>query len=133
MLSRLCTSTSLRLIPKFPTSVRVLAPLRAHSNLTTRTQKPLWHNTLKVNFNQRLRKFILNSLFLQAFQRESGTVTLRLASDSSKKSQKAVGYWLVACSGMVFVAVVLGTAFYFGLLKSVYAIVEEIVKNTRNS
>jgi len=51
MLSRLYTSTSLRLLPKFPTVRTAWAPLRAYSNLTTRTQRPLWHNTLKVKYD----------------------------------------------------------------------------------
>ncbi|XP_060527017.1 cytochrome c oxidase assembly protein COX15 homolog [Cylas formicarius] len=35
-------------------------------------------------------------------------VPVRLTSDASQKGQKAVGYWLLTCGGMVFVAVVLG-------------------------
>nr|XP_022904199.1 cytochrome c oxidase assembly protein COX15 homolog [Onthophagus taurus] len=40
--------------------------------------------------------------------RQSGTISLRLKSDSSTKGKKAVGYWLMTCGGMVFGAVVLG-------------------------
>ncbi|ENN72593.1 hypothetical protein YQE_10694, partial [Dendroctonus ponderosae] len=43
-----------------------------------------------------------------AFQKTSGSITVRLVSDSPQKPPKSVGYWLLACSGMVFVAVVLG-------------------------
>lgn len=62
-----------------------------------------------------------------------GKISLRLASDSSQKGQKSVGYWLLTCSGMVFVAVVLGISIYYGVLKSIYAVVEEIVKTSKGS
>ncbi|XP_023021517.1 heme A synthase COX15 [Leptinotarsa decemlineata] len=42
------------------------------------------------------------------FWRKNATVAVRLNSDVSNKGQKAVGYWLLTCSGMVFVAVVIG-------------------------
>lgn len=56
-------------------------------------------------------------------------MAVRLASDVSSKARKAVGYWLVACSGMVFVAVVLGIGYYF-VLTCVYIILEEVIKRT---
>lgn len=62
-----------------------------------------------------------------------GKMSLRLASDSPQKGQKSVGYWLLTCSGMVFVAVVLGISIYYGVLKSIYAVVEEIVKSSKGS
>ncbi|KAG5862715.1 hypothetical protein JTB14_035367 [Gonioctena quinquepunctata] len=40
--------------------------------------------------------------------RRNTTVAVRLNSDISNKGQKAVGYWLLTCSGMVFVAVIIG-------------------------
>ncbi|GLV31932.1 uncharacterized protein CBL_07691 [Carabus blaptoides fortunei] len=40
--------------------------------------------------------------------RGTGTIAVRLTSDVSPKAKKTVGYWLLGCSGMVFVAVVLG-------------------------
>ncbi|CAG9766770.1 unnamed protein product [Ceutorhynchus assimilis] len=92
--SRLCGSSSARFLPQLanltPKTVNHLAPLRSYANLICKKPQPLWRNSTK------------------AFQRGSGTVTFRLASDSTQKGRKSVGYWLVACSGMVFVAVVLG-------------------------
>lgn len=52
-------------------------------------------------------KVFLKNLQLVNFLRGSGTISLRLNSDVSK-GRKAVGYWLLSCSGMVFVAVILG-------------------------
>ncbi|XP_066149487.1 heme A synthase COX15 [Euwallacea fornicatus] len=91
--SKLCTS-SLRCTPRVVTigagHVNKWTPLRAYANLVTKKPQPLWQNSLKT------------------FQHRSSAISLRLASDSSQKSQKTVGYWLMTCSGMVFVAVVLG-------------------------
>uniref|UniRef100_A0A6P7GS42 Cytochrome c oxidase assembly protein COX15 homolog n=1 Tax=Diabrotica virgifera virgifera TaxID=50390 RepID=A0A6P7GS42_DIAVI len=47
------------------------------------------------------------NMLLSSFLRGSGTVSVQLSS-SAPKGQNAVGYWLLTCSGMVFVAVVLG-------------------------
>ncbi|XP_017782208.1 PREDICTED: cytochrome c oxidase assembly protein COX15 homolog [Nicrophorus vespilloides] len=40
--------------------------------------------------------------------RGTGTVAMRLTAETSTNSNRAVGYWLMTCGGMVFVAVVLG-------------------------
>jgi hypothetical protein len=47
--------------------------------------------------------------------------------------KKIVGYWLLGCSGMVFVAVVLGGALFIYLivLLSIMLVVEKIVALTR--
>lgn len=91
-ISRLCGVSATR-IPQFlgitSRSVNKISPLRSYSNLVCK------------------RQFLGQNSF-KAFQRGSGTITLRLASNSSQKGKKAVGYWLLTCSGMVFVAVVLG-------------------------
>lgn len=63
--------------------------------------------------------------------RGSGTVAIRLASEVSPKAKKAVGYWLLGCSGMVFVAVVLGiTIAYYILLVSICIVLDEVIKRT---
>lgn len=36
------------------------------------------------------------------------TITVASVKNVSGKSQKVIGYWLAGCSGMVFVAVMLG-------------------------
>ncbi|KAK9719812.1 Cytochrome oxidase assembly protein [Popillia japonica] len=40
--------------------------------------------------------------------RRTGTTSVLLSSNATVNGKKAVGYWLLTCSGMVFVAVVLG-------------------------
>lgn len=59
----------------------------------------------------------------------------RFCSSSPKqKIPKAVGYWLLGCSGMVFTAVVLGMASgYLILLYCVYYVVNVIVTNTNGT
>ncbi|KAJ8920500.1 hypothetical protein NQ315_005369 [Exocentrus adspersus] len=54
------------------------------------------------------RQPLFNNLKITNALRSTGTVAIRLSSDVSNKGKKAVGYWLLTCSGMVFVAVVLG-------------------------
>lgn len=58
------------------------------------------------------------------------TVALRYASAVNKKSNKIIGSWLIVCSGMVFVAVALGTLVYAIIYGSIKEIVEEIIKKT---
>ena len=56
---------------------------------------------------------------------------LRLLSESPASGRKAVGYWLLTCGGMVFIAVVLGIVIsYCVILFSVYKIVEYVVEQT---
>ncbi|CAH2002494.1 unnamed protein product [Acanthoscelides obtectus] len=69
------------------------------------------------------------TLFKQ-FLRGSGTVAVRLGSDAANKGQKAVGYWLLTCSGMVLGAVVLGTTIYFFVLVSICMVLKEVIKKT---
>lgn len=58
-------------------------------------------------------------------------MAVRLSSDVSNKSKKQVGYWLLTCSGMVFVAVVLGIiTVYYAVLFSIYIVLDEVVKKT---
>lgn len=63
--------------------------------------------------------------------RATGTIGVRLSSDLPPKSRKAVGYWLLTCSGMVFVAVVLGSVVvYYVILIGVCIVLKEIIKKT---
>lgn len=58
-------------------------------------------------------------------------VRLSAENASATKYKKAVGYWLLSCSGMVFVAVVLGTIVaYYVVLISVCIVLREVVKTT---
>ncbi|XP_015600949.1 cytochrome c oxidase assembly protein COX15 homolog [Cephus cinctus] len=45
---------------------------------------------------------------IQALFRQTGTIAVSYASKVSAKSDKIVGSWMLTCSGMVFIAVVLG-------------------------
>jgi hypothetical protein len=48
-----------------------------------------------------------------------------------KPGTKAVGWWLVGCSGMVFVAVILGGTVVYGLLVvAVLCVISEIIPRT---
>uniref|UniRef100_A0A1B6D8M1 Cytochrome c oxidase assembly protein COX15 homolog n=2 Tax=Clastoptera arizonana TaxID=38151 RepID=A0A1B6D8M1_9HEMI len=49
-----------------------------------------------------------NSLRNKNVFRQSATVAINLKNEVSPQSQKIVGYWLIGCTGMVSVAVVLG-------------------------
>lgn len=61
----------------------------------------------------------------------STVAAVRLASDVSPRAKKTVGYWLLGCSGMVFVAVVLGmTVCYYIVLLSICIVLDEIIKKT---
>lgn len=53
------------------------------------------------------RPAFLNIIKSPQVFRGSGTIAVRLASDT-KIAQKAIGFWLMGCGAMVFVAVVLG-------------------------
>lgn len=45
--------------------------------------------------------------------------------------RKAVGWWLVGCSGMVFVAVILGGTIIYGLLvMAILFVISEIIPRT---
>lgn len=56
---------------------------------------------------------------------------LRLLSESPAKGRKPVGYWLLTCGGMVFIAVVLGIVMsYYVILFSIYKVVEYVVEQT---
>nr|CAI5859729.1 unnamed protein product [Callosobruchus analis] len=55
-----------------------------------------------------LRHHAKDKTLCKQFLRGSGTVAVRLGSNVSNKGKKAVGYWLLTCSGMVLGAVVLG-------------------------
>lgn len=47
---------------------------------------------------------------------------------------KPVGYWLLTCSGMVFVAVIIGSIVaYYTLLISICIVISEVVKKTVRS
>lgn len=68
---------------------------------------------------------------IELFQNARSSLLIRLTSNTPQKSKKPVGYWLMTCSGMVFVAVVLGiTITYFFILNSIYTVLEEIIKKT---
>lgn len=62
--------------------------------------------------------------------RGTTTSAIRLSSDVANKGQKTVGYWLLGCSGMVLVAVVLGTTVYFTVYIVICIVLEEIIKKT---
>lgn len=47
-----------------------------------------------------------------------------------EKGRKAVGLWLLGCSGMVFVAVVLGATFYASLVAVVCRVLSAVVEHT---
>ncbi|KAH1005863.1 hypothetical protein HUJ04_006771 [Dendroctonus ponderosae] len=89
-ISRLCISSASRAFPKIQKNASMLTPFRNYTNLVFKPPQALLRNSNK------------------AFQKTSGSITVRLVSDSPQKPPKSVGYWLLACSGMVFVAVVLG-------------------------
>ncbi|EEZ97849.1 heme A synthase COX15 [Tribolium castaneum] len=54
------------------------------------------------------RQPLTNLLKTRNFLKPSGAIIVRLNSNIPQKSKKSIGYWLMTCSGMVFVAVVLG-------------------------
>lgn len=54
------------------------------------------------------KQTLYNSLKIAKFLRGTGTVAAEVTSNVSNTGGKAVGYWLLTCSGMVFIAVVLG-------------------------
>lgn len=65
---------------------------------------------------------------------KSNSILARFYTTSKPKDSKAVGYWLLGCSGMVFAAVVLGmVAGYLILLYSVYYIVNIVLSTTNGS
>ncbi|XP_030756700.1 cytochrome c oxidase assembly protein COX15 homolog [Sitophilus oryzae] len=91
--SRLCTLTpriSSQFLNTSSKSLYKISPIRRLTNISCRKPQTFWQNNLKL------------------LSRSNGTVLLRLTSNSPQKSSKTVGYWLLTCSGMVFVAVILG-------------------------
>lgn len=49
----------------------------------------------------------------------------------NKAGRKAVGWWLVGCSGMVFVAVILGGTVVYGfILMAILIVISEIIPRT---
>ncbi|KOC63668.1 Cytochrome c oxidase assembly protein COX15 like protein [Habropoda laboriosa] len=93
-LTRYCTSTITR-----NSTIRLL-PIK--NNLYTCTSKPILSNTA-LTFVKR------NSLYLyKDLIKKGSAIALGFASKSVQKSDKVVGKWLLTCSGMVFVAVILG-------------------------
>lgn len=65
---------------------------------------------------------------------KSKQIVVRLCANTPKpETSKAVGYWLLGCSGMVFTAVVLGmVAGYLVLLYSVYFVVKVALTTTKS-
>lgn len=62
--------------------------------------------------------------------RRNGTSAVQFGTKPSTKSEKLVGTWLFTCSGMVFVAVVLGTLYYLVLYGYIRKIIQLIVDMT---
>lgn len=55
----------------------------------------------------------------------------KAAEPAKEAGQKVVGWWLVGCSGMVFVAVVLGGTCVYGLIMLCLVIVlDKIIQRT---
>ncbi|XP_030746380.1 cytochrome c oxidase assembly protein COX15 homolog [Sitophilus oryzae] len=91
--SRLCTLTpriSSQFLNTSSKSLYKISPIRRLTNISCRKPQTFWQNNLKL------------------LSKSNGTVLLRLTSNLPQKSSKTVGYWLLTCSGMVFVAVILG-------------------------
>ncbi|KAF7272489.1 hypothetical protein GWI33_014726 [Rhynchophorus ferrugineus] len=86
-ISRLCTFS--RFAPSLlritSRNLNKVTPLRSYANLLYKRHQPLWKNSIK-----------------------EYAVSQRFSASSPQKGSKSVGYWLLTCSGMVFVAVVLG-------------------------
>jgi hypothetical protein len=81
---------------------------------------PVWRR-------QPLRNFLKQTTLLKT----TVSVAVRLSSNIPQKGKKSIGYWLVTCSGMVFVAVVLGiTIIYYYILVSICTVLEEVIKRT---
>ncbi|CAG9818243.1 unnamed protein product [Phaedon cochleariae] len=78
--------------------------------LLVRTSKnPMQNGPLRTFLSPVLRKpTIRNDSKVSQFLRKSGTIAAQINANISTNGHKAVGYWLLTCSGMVFVAVVLG-------------------------
>ncbi|CAK9794942.1 Cytochrome c oxidase assembly protein COX15 homolog [Anthophora plagiata] len=92
--TKYCTSTITR------NSTLRLLPIK--NNLYTCTPKPTLSNTA-LTFLKR------NSIYLHKdLIKKGSTIALGFASKSVQKSDKIVGKWLLTCSGMVIVAVILG-------------------------
>ncbi|VEN57406.1 unnamed protein product [Callosobruchus maculatus] len=86
------------------------------SSFLPKTRLVCSNSTKDLLVNGQARRYICHVLrhhakektLFKQFLRGSGTVAVRLGSNASNKGQKAVGYWLLTCSGMVLGAVVLG-------------------------
>ena len=75
-------------------------------------------------------KWKIISLQVSSLFRRNGTIALHFATKSNVKSRKLVGSWLLTCSGMVFVAVVLGTACYFIFYSYIRKVIQMILDIT---
>lgn len=78
-------------------------------------------------FGNNLKK---SKLLLKNARQSGQTIALRFSSTECKKSNKIVGSWLLICSGMVFVAVSLGTISYFLTFEVIKNVLLEIIDKT---
>lgn len=121
VLSKLCTSeirnriTSKLLVLNTHTFCKLPS-----NNRSLSASVRLFTNTLKKN----------QLTFLKNATRSNQTIAVRFSSTQCKKSKKLVGSWLLLCSGMVFVAVSLGTIFYFSLFEVIKNVLLEIIEKT---
>lgn len=70
------------------------------------------------------------TVFLQDLLKQGSTIALNFASKSTQKSDKTVGKWMLTCSGMVFIAVVLGTFGFFLFYYCVRTVVKVVTDET---
>lgn len=77
-----------------------------------------------------IKIIIINIYFQLNVLRGTTTTAVRLGADVSNKGSKTVGYWLLGCSGMVMVAVVLGITIYFIMFFSICIVLKEVIKKT---
>lgn len=88
----------------------------------------LYLGTCPLHFNDNI---LSKYNFLQlSILRGTTTTAARLNVGVSNKQGKTVGYWLLGCSGMVMVAVVLGITVYFIVFISICIVLKEVINKT---
>ncbi|XP_394095.3 cytochrome c oxidase assembly protein COX15 homolog isoform X1 [Apis mellifera] len=92
-LTRYCTSTIMK--------SNIIKFLPVKKNLYTYTPKSVITNTTLTLMKR-------NSILHKDLFKGYNIITKGFASKSSQKSDKVLGKWLLSCSGMIFVAVILG-------------------------
>lgn len=106
----------------------------AKAELFDCTQEHCKNNFRRLSLNL-IALFIQKEVFLTSRSTALRQAITRFCTNASepaaKVGTKSVGWWLVGCSGMVFVAVILGGTVVYGLiLMSLMIVISEIIPRT---